>query len=60
MLCTDVPRIREQGEELFTEVSQDLEARCRSYVEYAATDCQVKEWLRRVCRNRLSGKGMAA
>lgn len=35
-----INRFRAQGESLFKEISQDLEARCRSYIEYAGTDCQ--------------------
>lgn len=35
-----IDRLRKDGERIFTEVGEDLEARCRSYVEYAGNQCQ--------------------
>merc|ERR1719228_895685 len=35
-------RLRRDAEQQFNSVSADIEARCRSYVEYAARDCEAR------------------
>jgi len=37
-----VNRLRKQAEQQLAVLSQDIEARCRSYVEYAAEDCTAR------------------
>ena len=35
-------RLRREAEQQFRNLGQDIEARCRGYVEYAATDCRAR------------------
>ena len=35
------PRLRAEGEKVFSELEKDIEARCRGYVEFAGQQCQV-------------------
>ena len=40
--CCFLYRLRKEAESQVAGVSQDVEARCRSYVEYAAEDCTAR------------------